>query len=224
MIRVLQTFSVVSLTAAIAVFVFCVIQWTRGRPEIELGREHSIVEEFKQRGGESSKGSQQVVSPLVKQAKDFASYLDPPEPPKPVHAHISRPAVNRSVMTVKRPKTTPQFTLLATSYYRAMPEESLALVSEPGREARWIKQGDRLGHFILAKIERGMIVYRDGDRLREMAVKTKVPVHTDHVLKSTLASNKIRISRPRSTSPDQPQKTGPRRSIRRLGPYAKISM
>ena len=54
----------------------------------------------------------------------------------------------------------------------------MALVSEPGSGTRWVKQGERLGHFVLEKVERGTIVYRQGDRLREMAVDTKIPVDT----------------------------------------------
>ena len=224
MIKIIQVFSLVSLTSAIVVFVSCIIQWTHDRYENEPDFRQSIAEKFRQQGSESKKDFQQVVPPLVKQAKAFASYLSPSEPPKTVRTQVSKSNSNRSIPKVERPKTTPKFTLLAISYYRAKPEESLALVSEPGREARWIKQGDRLGYFVLSKIERGVILYRDGDLLREMAVKTKVPVHTERVLKSTLASNKTRLSRPKSSTPDQPQKTGPRPSIRRLGPYARVSM
>ncbi|MFC1636010.1 hypothetical protein ACFL5Z_14310 [Planctomycetota bacterium] len=218
MIRFLQTFSAMSLTTAVAVFAFCVIQWTRGRPEVEPDTEHSIVEEFRQHGGESTKGFQPAVPPLVKQAKAFASYLNPPEPPKPARAQTSKPAVNRRVMTVKRPKTTPKFTLLATSYYRAVPEESLALVSEPGRKPRWIRSGERLGHFILAKVNRGKIVYQDGDRLGEMAINTKVTAPIEQIPQTTLASDEPEPSWSKTSGPDKPQKTRSRRPMHMLGP------
>jgi len=51
----------------------------------------------------------------------------------------------------------------------------MALISEIGSPVgseRWVKEGARLGHFVVHQIRRGMIVYRDGDKLREMAVET----------------------------------------------------
>jgi len=202
-VRILQSISAVSLTFAFVIFTLCIIQWTRGRPDSELGTRHSIVEEFKLHGVDNNKGFQRTASPLVVQAKAFASYLDPPKSTKPVRAKVSKPDGERRITSVNLPKTTPKFTLLATSYYRAMPEESLALVSEPGREPRWIKQGDRLGHFILAKIEKGTIVYQDGDRLGEMAINTKVPTHTEEVPQTTLASDKPKPSRPKPSELNQ---------------------
>lgn len=202
-VRILQLISAISLTSAFVIFTFGIIQWVRGRPESELNPGHSIVEEFKQRRSEGKNGFQQTASPLVAQAKAFASYLDPPKPTKPVQAKVSKPNGKRRITSVDLPKITPKFTLLATSYYRSMPEESLALVSEPGREPRWIKQGDRLGHFTLAKIERGTIVYQDGDQMGEMAINTKVPTHIEETPQRTLASSEPKPSRPKPSEHTQ---------------------
>lgn len=223
-VRILQSISVVSLVSAIAIFIFCIVQWAHGRYENELDTGYSIVEEFRQQEDENNKIPHQVVPPLVKQARAFALYLNPLQSEKPIRAQRIKPAVKRHVKKVKRPKGTPKFTLLATSYYRAVPEESLALVSEPGKEARWIKQGESLGHFVLAKIEKGKIFYRNGDKLEVMAMNTKAPIYTEYVRKTTLASSQTRKPRPKSSTPDKPQKAGPRRTIKRLGPHAKLSM
>jgi hypothetical protein len=50
----------------------------------------------------------------------------------------------------------------------------MALISEIGSaegEERWVKEGAQLGHFVIHEIRKGMIVYRDGEQLREMAVE-----------------------------------------------------
>ena len=80
----------------------------------------------------------------------------------------------------------------------------MALVSEPGSGERWVKQGTHLGQFVVEKVERGTMVYRDGDRLLEMALDTKVPIRTKQVKQTMLASS------PASTTPPKP--SSPRRT------------
>jgi hypothetical protein len=69
-----------------------------------------------------------------------------------------------------------KFRLCATSYYPNQPGRSMALIGEldaaEGNE-RWVKEGTQVGHFIIHEIRRGVIVYRDGDNLREMAVERR---------------------------------------------------
>lgn len=50
----------------------------------------------------------------------------------------------------------------------------MALISETGSEkdtGRWVKEGAQLGQFVIHEIRRGVVIYRDGDQLREMAVE-----------------------------------------------------
>ncbi len=50
----------------------------------------------------------------------------------------------------------------------------MVLISElgsPEGEQQWVKEGIQLGHFVIHEIRKGMIVYRDGEQLREMAVE-----------------------------------------------------
>ena len=50
----------------------------------------------------------------------------------------------------------------------------MALISElssPEGTERWVKEGTQVGHFVIHEIRRGMIVYRDGEQLREMVVE-----------------------------------------------------
>jgi hypothetical protein len=72
-------------------------------------------------------------------------------------------SLKQTIPAARPAEPKPKFTLVATSYYRSRPEQSMALVSEPGSGSRWVKQGTHLGHFVVEKVERGMVVYRDGD-------------------------------------------------------------
>ena len=218
MVRILQTASVLVLISAGVILVLSVAQWLQDPPEIEQYQKLSIAEKFGQAGSSNGKSSQTTISPLVKQAEAFALYLNPPEPPKPKQVQDSTSNSKQNIPVVKLPETTPKFTLLATSYYRARPAESLALVSEPGREPHWVEQGTHLGHFVVEKIEPKMVVYREGERLGEMAMDTKVPVHTEPASQTTLASGETAMAPPKPSSPDKPIKTRPRRPMHKLGP------
>lgn len=204
MVRALQTFSVLAVIFAGVVFVFLVVQQLRDVPEFGGNLGLPILEKFRQAGSFSDKSIQKALSPLVKQAEAFALYLNPPQPPKPREAPAPRSSLKQTVSAVRPVKLTPKFTLIGTSYYRSRPEESMALVSEPGSEPHWVKQGASLGHFVVEKVERGTIVYRDGDRLLEMALDTKVPIRTKQVKQTMLASS------PASTTPPKP--SSPRRT------------
>lgn len=204
MVRALQTFSVLAVIFAGAVFVFLVVPQLQGVPEIGGNLGLPILEKFRQAGSFSDKSGQKTLSPLVKQAEAFALYLNPPQPQKHREAPAPRSSLKQTLSAVRPVKLTPKFTLMGTSYYRSRPEESMALVSEPGSGVRWVKQGAHLGHFVVEKVERGTIVYRDSDRLLEMAVDTKVPVRTRQVkqVKQTMLA-----SSPASTTPPKPSST-----------------
>jgi hypothetical protein len=107
-----------------------------------------------------------TVSPLVQQARDFAKYLNPPPPPK-------KPAPARSKRTSVRPRAqvSAKFELLGTSYYALRPEMSLALIDEPGKGLRWIRQSSKIGHLVVEEVKDGKIVIRDGTRTYELEAK-----------------------------------------------------
>ena len=50
----------------------------------------------------------------------------------------------------------------------------MAFISEPGAaegQERWVKEGTRIGHFVIHEIRRGVVVYGDAEQLREIAVE-----------------------------------------------------
>jgi len=211
--------SCTALISAGAVFVLCAVQWlqgTSGSEQIERNLGPPVLERFRHAGG-GEKSGHETHSALVRQAETFALYLNPPPPPKDEEAPAPKRISKQTIPAAIEAKVTPKFRLVGTSYYRSRPEESMALVSEPGSGTHWVKQGARLGHFVLEKVERGTIVYRQGDRLREMAVDTKVPVQTGQARQTALASGQKSTSPPKPSSLPKPS-TKPRKPMYRLGP------
>ncbi len=125
-------------------------------------------------------------SPLVQEAERFALLLNPPQvtPARPTDRAASPMAMAMAATTTAaaavkalgpglRPRqATAKFTLHATSYYPSSPDESLALINEPGKGHHWVRQGRQVGYIVIQEIRTGMIVWRDGDRVREMLVES----------------------------------------------------
>jgi hypothetical protein len=146
------------------------MKWWRDVPQNESGPVVPLLERMNLSGTLGKKNRQDVDSPLVQEAMKFAHLLSPPKPPQPAKA--PQPVINKRPV-VRPPKATARFRLLATSCNRSHPDKSFALVSEPGKGAYWIKKHERLGHFVIEKIKKGALVYRDGTQLRELTITAK---------------------------------------------------
>ena len=72
---------------------------------------------------------------------------------------------------------TPKFKLIGTSFYALHPEMSLALIDEPGKGIRWVRQTSKIEHLVIDKVENGKIVIRDGQRTEEL-VAERPPVRS----------------------------------------------
>jgi len=174
-VKMLYVFSILSLICAGLLLGLCSAQWLQGVPPNERDLGQPISERL--RAVQSANGTNAGSSPLLEQAQALALYLDPPKPlrkenPQP----ISSPLAGSAPPVVRPPTATPQFRLLAISYYRASPEKSLAMVWDATKGGYWVRKGDRLGHFVVERIEKEAVFYRDGDQLRQMAVAIKQPV------------------------------------------------
>ena len=127
---------------------------------------------------------QERVSPLVSQAGDYALIIDPPKPLEIVKKVEPQTKVTPSP-PANAPRPSARFKLLSTSCNRDRPEDSVALIDEPGKGEHWAKVGDIIGNFVLERIEPGIILCRYGSsfhqealdwQANEMAVETKPPV------------------------------------------------
>lgn len=225
-VRLLHIVGVSAILIACALLDLCIRQWCEGDSwQEDLPRSPSAVRMLIESAGERKEDEVNKVSPLVAQAEILAAYLNPPKPAKekvtqalPV-AEGKREAapvvegkreVAEVAPAVRPAAASVKFKLRGTSYYPNQPERSMALISDVGYaegEERWVKEGSQLGHFTIHEIRKGMIVYRDGDQLREMTVEhgAEVPrLVRDMQSGSRKASGDIGVSSPARPLPPGP--------------------
>lgn len=202
--RVLWAFAALALVSSVFVFSLCGVQLLKPEPEATGCPGISIADRFREAcdRGEVRNPEETRTSALVSAAEAFASYLNPPrqqvEKPSLAVATSSSGQVTH-MPSVEPVRLTPKFRLAGTSYYRLRPEESMALVWEPGTGYRWIKQGARLGHFTVAEIKPGRIAYLDGYVQGEMWVETTASGDLGHADVVASASGQTDISPARSS-------------------------
>jgi hypothetical protein len=175
MIKVLHVVSVLLLSCAGVLLGLCVQQWRQSLPSQDTGGKRSAIARFQELRGAEEKGIPHV-SPLVTEAEAFALLLTPPQPPASREVPAPKAYTPPVPPVVRPPSVTPQFALLSTSYCRSRPARSLALISEPGQESRWIGTGAQVGHLVVERIDKGVMIYRDGDQVREMRITVPEPL------------------------------------------------
>jgi len=172
MITTLRITSVLAVCLALISVVFPAIFGIRTDKEaVDFLNTPGAVEEFNKAEDNNAQGSndKDQVSPLVKQAQAFALYLNPPPKPKPVEPNsFEAPVISRPS---RPPTVSAKFEVVGTSFYAARPDLSLALIDEPGKGFRWVRQSTSIGHLIIQEIKDGLVVVKDGDRTFELAVK-----------------------------------------------------
>jgi len=163
MLKALRITSIISVFLAAVFFVFPVFFGVRRDKQAE-GFLHSAgaIEEFKKAKGEKSAKGESQTSPLVKQAEAFALYLNPPAKPK------RSPASHRPGRAPRPQSVSTKFKLIGTSYYALHPDLSLALIDEPGKGFRWVRQSSEVGHLVIEQIKDGSVVIRDGQKTSEL--------------------------------------------------------
>jgi hypothetical protein len=124
-------------------------------------------------------------APLLREAKAFAIYLNPPQPQRMITKPLKQNVNKEKPAPIRPPQPSFKFKVLATSFYPACPSDSMALIWQPGGDLQWVKAGERLGHFEVHAIKHGVLVYKDGEDLREVAVlseseQQKGPDDTGH--------------------------------------------
>jgi len=167
MIKTLRITSIIAAVAAVILLALPAVYGVRSDPKIEeFLKAECALDKFAAARGQRLAGANTQVSPLVKQAADFARYLNPPPPPPPPPSETTAAAAPAPAAPVSV-----KFDLLGVSYFALHPEQSFALIDEPGKGLYWIKQGSSVGHLVIEKIGDGTIIIRDGQKTSEMAVK-----------------------------------------------------
>ncbi len=140
----------------------------------ELLDSPGVVEKFKKIQGNQPKRSKNNESPLVKEAKSFALYLNPPAKVEKRPARINK----KTKSIVKKPtNVSAKFKIVGTSYSESNTSMSLALLDIAGKGLRWIRQGETVGHLVIEEVKPdGTIVVRDGKNTSEMTTDKPVKV------------------------------------------------
>ncbi len=178
-VRLLHIFCAFVCLSAGAVLTLWVLDRRIRDPEVEkLLNRPSVVEQFKKLRSDQYPSAEES-SPLVVAAQSFSSHLNGP-PVRSERKVVAAPRkIQRSSVRLPRVRIAPsaKFALEGTSHYESQPERSIALISEPGSPERnkyWVKEGERLGHFVIQRIRHGVIVYRDeNQQLHEMTIAHK---------------------------------------------------
>ncbi len=75
-----------------------------------------------------------------------------------------------AAVPVRPPASAPKFELHGISYYRQKPDQSMALVLEPGGTRRWVHPGEQLGHLTIERIDCNSVLCRDGAQTHVVAL------------------------------------------------------
>jgi len=200
MIKTLRITSVVAVILAGIFFVFPVFYGVRRDERVgKVLSSPGAAEQFRNTKGNNAKSTQSRTSPLVQQAESFASFLNP----KPSVVKGS-PKVTKTGSVPTLPATTPKFDVFATSYCAASPQLSLALIDEPGRGRRWVRQSSMVGHVLIEEVKDGLVVAKSGDKTFEVPLKKGKEAAVPAPMSATPASkNRTRAALPtvRRTSP-----------------------
>jgi hypothetical protein len=166
MIKTLRITSIIAVVLAVVFFVFPAVFGVRGDKQIEqFLNSAGVIEQFKEAKGDKVKDNRQEISPLVKQAEAFALYLNPPPEPK------TEPSVSRPRSEPRPKSVSPKFRVVGTSRHALHPELSLALIDEPGKGCRWVRQFSKVGRLIIEQVKDGLVVVRDGESTFELVAE-----------------------------------------------------
>lgn len=212
MIKALYILSFVALALAGWVLLSCAAGARETDAPVEVLATSSAVESFKQSSPHADHAGDRV-PPLVQQARLLALYLDPPRPQRPTPAVPQEDRKTRKV-AAKPASSTPKFELHGISYYPAEPARSMAMVFEPGSGRRWVRQGTQLGHLVIEQINSTSVVYRDGQKRREMALASGAALA--QYAKNLPQTRSLPASRPPGRQPTGPPPPPPIRAIRRM--------
>ncbi|MHC4166080.1 MAG: hypothetical protein ACYSWQ_03905 [Planctomycetota bacterium] len=171
MIKTLRITSVLAAIAAavlIKYFVFPMVVGAGGDDRVDKVLDApTVVEKFRETTDAGTKSTGGPRSPLVEQALAFAGHLAP-------KTKVPPPGTRGRGSTTRPPTlaTTPKFKVFATTYFEGNPSLSQALIDEPGRGRRWVRQSSMVGHLLIEQVKDGVVVVKSSKDTYELPVET----------------------------------------------------
>jgi hypothetical protein len=165
--KVIKTIKITSILAACAALLFVALPALSGndsKKNENPTNSDSIIERYKRLREQKSGSESDQTPPLIKQARDFALYLNPPPPPKPPEIKQEPGTPGIPNISAGPSISSARFTLIATCVNKTNPESSLALIEEPGQDRRWVRPAATIGHLTVKEILDAKIVMLDGSR------------------------------------------------------------
>lgn len=172
MIKTLQISSILAVVLAVVLFVSSIVIGTaHGDDQIEeYLKSPSVRDQFVTMGITAKKQNNSQRSPLVEKAELFAKILNPPKPPKP-EPKLPTEIVKELEIPKPAGPVTPKFRLFGTVVCESDPQNSLALLDEPGKGLHLVRQGGEIMKLTVELVKDGSIVVRDATGTSEMVVE-----------------------------------------------------
>lgn len=186
MVKTLRITSILIAVLAVAILALPVVSGadTDSKKTKKDSGFESVVEKFKKtEHGRTAKSADQT-PPLIKEAKAFALYLNPPKPKVQRAQSPVIPRTDRAIPPVISIPRNAQFNLIGTCIHQSDPNLSVALIDVLGKDQRWVRQSEAVGHLIIKKIKQGSVVINDGTRTYELPMIAK-PVEKSLVVGKT---------------------------------------
>ncbi len=166
MINLLRIISLAAAVLAIIFFVFPIVYGINSEQQVkDFLKNPEIRMQFENATESRLNKNKDLTSPLVKQARTFASYLNP----KPTAKRS--PTASRAAKITNSLSVSPKFKLHCTSYYAEDPNLSRALIDEPGKGRHWVRPSSKVGHLLVEQIKDGLIVVKGGKESYEVAIE-----------------------------------------------------
>jgi hypothetical protein len=167
MIKTLRITTVLAAFLAAGFFAFPVFFGSHGDEKIEeYLKLPGAIEKFNQAKGAKVPRAKNQVPPLVTQAMAFGLYRNPPRKPAPIRKPTTpvRTAAVPTLPDLPIKVTSTKFKLVGTSFHSARPERSWAYIDAPGTGKYWLKQGSKVAHLLIEKVNHGSVVVKDRDK------------------------------------------------------------
>ena len=173
--KIVKIISIFVSIVAVAVIILPAVWGADTAKESQnVAANNNILQRFQKTRVAKQSASQDEVSPLVKEAKAFSLYLNPPPPPPPPPVGPGKANSDPGVfIEPPRPPVPGQFKLIATCVNESNPELSLALIDLPGEGTKWVRQSSKVNYLIIKEIKAGMVVASNGQQSINIMIEPK---------------------------------------------------